>query len=76
MKALTPMELKILSLISAGRSTNEVAKDLGMSKYTVISHRRSLLLKLDASNSAELVRKAMELNSLRILNSENESDTL
>lgn len=63
MKTVTPTEMKVLTLIAEGHSTNEVASKLGISKYTVLAHRRNLLLKFDASNSAELVRKAMELNS-------------
>lgn len=68
------MEWKILNLVAAGRSTNEVAKLLGISKYTVLSHRRNLLLKFDASNSAELVRKAIETKGLDASKSESESD--
>ena len=62
MKPVTPTEFKVLKLIAEGHSTLEVASVLGMSKFTVMSHRRNLLLKYDASNSAELVRKALEIN--------------
>ena len=67
MKPATPTELRILKHIAEGRSTKEVATALGMSKYTVLAHRRNLLLKFDASNSAELVRKAMAHNPLTTL---------
>jgi len=63
MKPVTPTEWKILKLIAQGRSTNDVATALGISKFTVLSHRRSLLLKFDAANSAELVRKALDYGS-------------
>jgi len=62
MKHATPTELRILKFIADGHTTIEMASALGMSKYTVLSHRRNLLLKFDASNSAELLRKAMESN--------------
>ena len=60
MKHATPTELKILKCIADGHSTIQMAAALGMSKYTVLSHRRNLLLKFDASNATELVRKAMD----------------
>ncbi|HEY5916508.1 MAG TPA: helix-turn-helix transcriptional regulator [Chryseolinea sp.] len=65
MKHATPTELRILKCIADGHSTNQMASALGMSKYTVLSHRRNLLLKFDASNSAELVRKAMDSNGAK-----------
>ena len=67
MKPVTPTEWKILQLIAEGHSTNDVATVLGISKFTVMSHRRNLLLKFDASNSAELVRKALETNGSDLL---------
>lgn len=76
MKPVTTTEWKILKLIAEGRSTNEVAYLLGMNKYTVLSHRRSLLLKFDASNSVELVRKAMESNGPDGWSSHDKADPL
>jgi DNA-binding CsgD family transcriptional regulator len=72
MKAVTPTEWKILKLVATGHSTNEVACLLGISRHTVLSHRRSLLLKFDASNSADLVRKAMERKSSEVWNPDTE----
>jgi len=60
MKHATPTELRILKCIEDGHTTIQMASALGMSKYTVLSHRRNLLLKFDACNSAELVRKARD----------------
>ena len=75
MKAVTPTEWKILKLVAEGNSTNEVATLLGISRHTVLSHRRSLLLKFDASNSAELVRKAMERNGSEVWNPDDGLDS-
>ena len=58
MKSITPTERKILELIAEGHSSRDVAFALAMSKFTVLSHRRSLLKKFDVRNSAELVRRA------------------
>ena len=76
MKAVTPTEWKILKLVATGHSTNEVASLLAISRHTVLSHRRSLLLKFDASNSAELVCKAMERNGSEVWNPDTEFDSI
>lgn len=57
---ITPRETDVLRLIAAERTTDEIAEDLGISVNTVESHRRQLLQKLGARNSAGLVRIAME----------------
>ena len=60
MKSITPQEKSILELISQGLSTRKIANVLNISFHTVQSHRRSLLKKYDANNSAELVKKALD----------------
>ncbi len=65
MKPVTPQEKSILELIGQGFSTRKIALMLKISFHTVQTHRRSLLKKFDASNSAELVRKAFESNGLK-----------
>lgn len=57
---LTPREMDVLRLIAAERTTAEIARELGITDNTVESHRRQLLQKLGARNSAGLVRLAME----------------
>lgn len=61
MKSITPTEKKILEMIAEGFSTPDVAVALEMKAHTVLSHRRSLLRKFDAKNSAELVRRAIQV---------------
>jgi len=70
MKAITPTEKKILELIAAGFSTTDAAGFLSMSRFTVSSHRRSLLKKFDVKNSAQLVLKAVQC---RVIDLNNES---
>ena len=65
MKPVTPQEQSILELIGQGFSTRKIAVVLKISFHTVQTHRRSLLKKFDAGNSAELVRKALESNGLK-----------
>lgn len=57
---ISPRELEVLSLVAGGLTDQQVASKLFISYHTVNSHRKSLLLKLDAKNTADLVRKAME----------------
>lgn len=55
---LTPREREILLLVGDGKTTKEIARDLGISPKTVEFHRGHLMKKYEASNMAELVRKA------------------
>ncbi len=57
---LSQREFEVLNLISQERTNIEIARSLFLSPHTVISHRRNLLHKLDARNSAGLVRRAFE----------------
>jgi len=57
-------EKEVLKLIVQEHTTQEIANKLFISLKTVESHRSSLLAKLDARNSAGLVRIAMENNLL------------
>jgi DNA-binding NarL/FixJ family response regulator len=55
-------EKEVLELIVKEHTTQEIADKLFISLKTVESHRSSLLAKLNARNSAGLVRIAMENN--------------
>ncbi len=68
MKPITPQEKSILELIGQGFSTRKIAQVLKISFHTVQSHRRSLLKKFDAGNSAELIRKALEASDRETIN--------
>jgi DNA-binding NarL/FixJ family response regulator len=52
---LTPREEKLLPLIARGKNSQEIAKELSLSKFTVESYRKELLAKFDLSNSTALV---------------------
>lgn len=56
---ITRREKDVLHCISNGLSTREITKELYISRSTVETHRRNLLIKLDANNSAHLIFKAM-----------------
>ena len=56
---ITPREQDVLNLIGMGLMTSEIAAKLGISDKTVGHHRASLLSKLDARNSSQLIVTAM-----------------
>ena len=59
-------EIQVLHLISNELTTLEIAKELFISSHTVLSHRRNIMNKLDAKNTAGLIRRAFENGILSI----------
>jgi len=57
---LTKREIEILELVAAGHSTKLIADQLNISHRTVDTHRVNMMRKLEAVNTAELIRKAIE----------------
>lgn len=51
-------EREVLECIASGLTTHEIADKLFISKNTVETHRKNLLYKLNAKNTAELVNNA------------------
>lgn len=58
---LTPRQREVLRLIARGRSTKEIARDLGISGKTVATHRTQLMEQLGIHDLAGLVRYAMRI---------------
>lgn len=58
--ALTYRERQILQYVVDGRTNKEIAVDLGLSYRTVEVHRRHIMEKIGARNTADLVRLAIE----------------
>ncbi len=56
---ISPREKEIIRLIADGYTTQEIAEKLYLSKHTVESHRKNILLKLGLKNSAGLVKYAI-----------------
>jgi len=61
---LTAREKEVLELVANGHSTKQIADKLKISIRTVESHRINMLKKMKVNNSAELIRKAIELKLL------------
>jgi DNA-binding NarL/FixJ family response regulator len=58
---ISPREKEVLELVAGGNSTKQIADQLGISVRTVESHRINMLKKMKANNTAELIRKAIEM---------------
>lgn len=59
---LSKKETEILVLISKGLTTNEIASKLFVSSRTIETHRTNILKKFEVKNTAELIKKATEIN--------------
>lgn len=57
---LTKREKQILKLVVSGKTNNQIAEELFISPLTVETHRRNLMKKMKASNTASLVKIAIE----------------
>ena len=57
---LSMREKEILELISEGYTNPEIAAKIFLSSFTVDSHRKNLLAKLNVKNTASLIRLAVE----------------
>jgi len=62
---LSERELEVLNLLASGRTNAEVAGDLFVSVGTIKSHTGNIYRKLGASNRAEALARARELELLR-----------
>ena len=59
---LSNKETEVLGLLSKGLTTNEIAAKLYVSSRTIETHRGNILKKLEVKNTAELIKKATEMN--------------
>jgi DNA-binding NarL/FixJ family response regulator len=57
---LTAREKEILGLIAEGYTNPEIAEKIFLSSFTVDSHRKNLLAKLNVKNTAMLIRFSIE----------------
>jgi DNA-binding NarL/FixJ family response regulator len=57
---LTKREGEILRLLADGRTTRQIAAVLKISSSTIQTHVRNIMLKLDLSSTAELIKYALK----------------
>jgi len=63
-KKLSERETEVLRLVSAGKTTKEIAEALFVSKRTVETHRVNIMKKLHVQNTAEMIHKAATMKLL------------
>jgi RNA polymerase sigma factor (sigma-70 family) len=63
LKALTPREYEVFSLLVTGMTNKEIAYKLGTSERTVKAHRAQIMQKMNAGSLADLVRLAEKLKT-------------
>lgn len=68
LKAIPPLtrrEKQILKMIAEGKTSTDIAMELMVSPFTIETHRRNLMQKMDVKNAAALIRTATELQLLQ-----------
>ncbi len=63
--ALSKREMDVLKCLAKGMTSAQIAKELFISENTVKTHVRHILEKLEASNRAEAVSRAIQLGIIR-----------
>jgi DNA-binding CsgD family transcriptional regulator len=57
---MTSREIEIIKLVAAGKTNMVIAQDLNISKHTVITHRKNINKKLNASNPVIMLEMARQ----------------
>ena len=57
---LTATEQRVLSIIGEGADDDEAAAHLGLSKFTINTHRKAIMEKLNVHQKGELIRYAVQ----------------
>jgi DNA-binding NarL/FixJ family response regulator len=63
---LSGREMEVLECLARGKTTSQIAEELFISDNTVKTHVRHILEKMDASNRAEAVSKAVQLGVIKV----------
>lgn len=63
--SLTSREREVLALVGLGKTSKEIAQQLGLSFKTVVAHRGRILSKLNARNTADLTRLAIRMGLIQ-----------
>jgi two-component system response regulator NreC len=64
--ALTPRERQVIKLLAEGRTSREIAKELGVSLKTAMTHRANLMTKLDLHSRADLIKFAIRRGIIQV----------
>ncbi|QLL59694.1 MULTISPECIES: response regulator transcription factor [Empedobacter] len=63
---LSKREKEIVNLIAIGLTVHEMADKTFLSKHTIETHKKNIFLKLEVTNNAELIKKAMMLGIIEL----------
>jgi len=58
--SISTREKEVLALIAEGLTNNQIAEKIFVSSYIIDSHRKSLMTKLKANNTAILIKQAIK----------------
>jgi DNA-binding NarL/FixJ family response regulator len=58
---LSAREIEIISLIAEGKTSKEIANELFLSEYTIETHRRNCMRRLEVNSIITLLNRAKEL---------------
>ena len=61
LETLTPRELEVMALVTAGLMNKQIAGELGIQEITIKGHRGRVMRKMGARSFAELVKTAEAL---------------
>jgi len=61
-RALTQMEVQILQMILAGKTSYDMADELHRSKRTIDVHRKNIMRKLQATGLVDLIKRALGMS--------------
>jgi DNA-binding NarL/FixJ family response regulator len=64
-RSITPREQEVLRLVWGGFMNRDIGQRLRISVRTVEAHRSSMMLKMGVSNTAQLLRQAIQLGLLK-----------
>jgi DNA-binding NarL/FixJ family response regulator len=64
-RSLTSREQQVLQLVWGGYMNRDISQRLKISVRTVEAHRSSMMLKMGVSNTAQLLRHAIQLGLLK-----------
>ena len=64
--AITSREREVLRLIACGKSSKQIAKELGIAFRTSVCHRYRIQKKLKAHNTADLTRAAIRMGLIDV----------
>ncbi|MGD9725956.1 MAG: LuxR C-terminal-related transcriptional regulator [Nitrospiraceae bacterium] len=64
-RRITPREQQVLQMVWEGFMNRDIGRRLKISVRTVEAHRSSIMLKMSVSNTAQLLREAIQLGLLK-----------